>query len=231
MTGLLVSVRNAAEAEVALQCNVQVLDVKEPARGSLGRADDRVLAEVVAAVAGRRLLSAALGELADEGSGFRVQSSEGGFSFLKIGLAGCGTWPDWPERWGELLAQLPHEASRVAVSYADWQAANAPRPEEILRHGHRLGCRAALIDTFAKNRGGLFEHLSKAAVANWISAARRLGMLAVVAGSLDQTTARQAAELGPDLIAVRGAACRGGRTNPLDRRLIESLSEVLATNS
>ena len=65
MTRLLVSVRSAAEAEAALAGGAAVIDVKEPARGALGRADDAVIADVVRAVAGRAPVSAALGELRD----------------------------------------------------------------------------------------------------------------------------------------------------------------------
>ena len=63
MTRLLVSVRSAAEAEAALRGGADVIDVKEPGRGPLGRADDAVIADVVRLVAGRRPVSAALGEL------------------------------------------------------------------------------------------------------------------------------------------------------------------------
>ena len=52
MTRLLVSVRSAAEAEAALTGGASVIDVKEPTRGALGRADDGVIADVIGAVAG-----------------------------------------------------------------------------------------------------------------------------------------------------------------------------------
>src|SRR5215212_6095908 len=52
--GLLVSVRNVEEAHRALEGGAALIDVKEPSRGALGRADDNVIAAVVAAVAGRR---------------------------------------------------------------------------------------------------------------------------------------------------------------------------------
>lgn len=62
---LLVSVRSAAEAEAALAGGADLIDIKEPTRGSLGRADDRVIADILRQVAGRRPVSAALGELWD----------------------------------------------------------------------------------------------------------------------------------------------------------------------
>jgi len=63
MTRLLVSVRDAAEARTAVEAGADLIDVKEPARGPLGAADVEVVERVVAEVAGRLPLSAALGEL------------------------------------------------------------------------------------------------------------------------------------------------------------------------
>src|SRR5262245_13850027 len=65
VTRLLVSVRSAAEAHAALAGGADLIDVKEPSRGPLGRADDSVISAVLVAVHGRRPVSAAMGELAD----------------------------------------------------------------------------------------------------------------------------------------------------------------------
>ena len=61
--GLLVSVRNAAEATEALAGGASIIDVKEPSRGPLGRADADVTAAIAEAVAGRAPLTVACGEL------------------------------------------------------------------------------------------------------------------------------------------------------------------------
>jgi len=62
---LLVSVRDAAEARAALVGGADLIDVKEPSRGSLGRAEADTIAAVAHAVGGRTPVSAALGELRD----------------------------------------------------------------------------------------------------------------------------------------------------------------------
>ena len=64
MPGLLVSVRSADEARAALAGGADVIDIKEPGRGPLGRADEATWRAVRAEVAGRVPVSAALGELA-----------------------------------------------------------------------------------------------------------------------------------------------------------------------
>src|ERR1700678_3944537 len=83
---LLVSVRAVEEAAAALAGGADLIDVKEPNRGSLGRADDAVIAAVVAIVAGRRPVSAAMGELRDRGPPFPGPE----LAYQKWGLSGCG---------------------------------------------------------------------------------------------------------------------------------------------
>ena len=61
--GLLVSVRSAAEAMEALAGGADMIDVKEPKRGSLGVADMSTIAEVVRTVGKRAMVTAALAVL------------------------------------------------------------------------------------------------------------------------------------------------------------------------
>ena len=61
MTGLLVSVRDVTEAAGVLSAGVDLVDVKEPAAGSLGAAAPGVWKQVVDQVAGSTLISLALG--------------------------------------------------------------------------------------------------------------------------------------------------------------------------
>jgi uncharacterized protein (UPF0264 family) len=237
MTGLLVSVRSAAEAAIALEAGVQVLDVKEPSRGPLGRADASVIEDILRLTSGRVPVSAALGELAEwilpPASRLPPPASclLPGLSFAKIGLAGTASFPDWRDAWSKAMAPWPCGTVRVAVAYADWEVALAAPPTEVLENGHTLGCRAALLDTHDKHSGGLFDHLPQAQVAKWIERASDLGMLAVVAGSLDIKAAPRAAALQPDLIAVRGAVCRGGREGAIDAARILALRQALAKTS
>src|SRR5438309_11634532 len=122
MTALLVSVRSVREARAALVGGASVIDVKEPFRGSLGRAQDATIAAIVRSLAGLRPVSAAMGELLERLPCF----PEPGLSYVKWGLAGCGRRAQWRAELVEAIARL-HEANvrcqAVAVAYADWQRA------------------------------------------------------------------------------------------------------------
>ena len=235
MTGLLVSVRDADEARLAIEAGVDLVDVKEPLRGPLGAADRRTIRQIVAAVAGAATagplpVSVALGELGQIDSSPALPA-EPGVRYAKIGLAGCARDSDWQQRLREALGRLPSQIGRVAVAYADWTAAGAPPPDEILAAAAGEGCAAALVDTYDKSAGSLLDHWSRGQIAGFIAGARQRGMLAVVGGGLTRDGIAEIVSLGPDYVAVRGAACRGSRSGTLDRQRMRRLVELIRRHS
>ncbi|MEK6237248.1 MAG: (5-formylfuran-3-yl)methyl phosphate synthase [Planctomycetales bacterium] len=225
MTQLLVSVRDAREAETALRSGVHLIDVKEPARGSLGAADGDVIQQVADVLGGRVPCSAALGELTDPpGVETRLPEQLG---FAKIGLAGSSNLPDWPDQWAKRLAMIPSRTVRVAVAYADWPRAEAPDPESILARGAELGCGAVLVDTFVKDGKGLLDHWPLQQVKAFLVRARRNFPCVVLAGSLDEESIGRLLPLRPDYLAVRGAACDDARTSALNPAKIQRLIRLL----
>lgn len=236
------SVRDAAEAEVAVGAGASLIDVKEPHRGALGAADVSTMREIVAAVDGRVPVSVALGELLDaEADSSSSDSSDHdapldvpeGVVLAKLGLAGCAKVGDWSKRWQTWLQSLPAKVKPVAVIYADWQTCAAPSPEAVIAAAKEANCAAVLIDTFDKSAGDLFAHWSQSRLSEVIAATADAAPWAVVAGSLSGDSISRAAACGPHFVAVRGAACRGGRTGTVDaeciRELVDSLSLPMAT--
>jgi uncharacterized protein (UPF0264 family) len=227
MSKLLVSVRSAREAEIALIAGVDLIDVKEPVNGPLGAAAVDVIAQVMCVVDRRRPLSVALGELVDNGAQYSARVTEQCWreppTFAKIGLAHCGARPGWQREFEAALSVLPDETRRVAVAYADFEAAASPTPNEILLAGKSLGCRAALLDTFDKRGPGLLRLWSAPEIAQWIHSVREAGMQAVVAGQLSIADCTAIASYKPDYVAVRGAACWPDRCGQIDARRIAQL--------
>jgi uncharacterized protein (UPF0264 family) len=249
--GLLVSVRNPAEALAALAGGADVIDVKEPERGPLGAADVSTIAAVVLAVEGRAPVTAAMGELTDL-IGAKREPMPAGVALFKIGLSGCRSLPNWRTHWRDAMAALaePLTASRracpgginppareplvhsacprpVAVAYADWRAAAAPEPDEVLNAAVEAGCPALLVDTWNKSAGSLFDHWPPQEVGRFLQSARKRGLLVVLAGSLAHENFMVAARLAPDLVGVRTAGCDGGRHGNVSASRIRALKQSL----
>ncbi|MBC7853755.1 MAG: hypothetical protein IAF94_09990 [Pirellulaceae bacterium] len=229
MTGLLVSVRDAAEALAALRGGAALIDVKEPRQGSLGAASPEVWREVRLAVPTHVACSAALGELRDISPQQVSQWSDSlaGYQFAKLGLSGCRVISDWQVRWRAVLDELPAKTRPVAVIYADWKSAGAPSPDEILPAAIDASCSALLIDTFDKSRGSITAHLDHQKVLQLLSAARAAKLITVLAGSLTLELARELLPLAPDFLAVRGAVCRGGRSGAVEESLVRDFANLL----
>ena len=232
MTQLLVSVRSAREAESALRGGASLIDVKEPAHGSLGRAGDSTIAEVVRTVAGVRPVSAALGELKDT---FDAEPLLAGLSlsYVKWGLAGyhgCGAsvWQGELSGVMRLLAEHQPSCRAVAVAYADWRRARAPPPEEVCCFAVEHPVGAFLLDTWGKDVSTLLDWLPLHQVECLRRRCRAAGVPMALAGSLGLDEIRTLLPLRPDWFAVRGAVCQNRqRGAAIDEREVRRLAALL----
>jgi uncharacterized protein (UPF0264 family) len=227
MTGLLVSVRSAAEAAIALSAGVDLIDVKEPHRGSLGPADPAVWDEVLSVVQGKVPVSVALGELVQE---LAEPVRLAGLTYAKLGLAAAAAMSDWQSRWAQVMLALPLGTRPVAVAYADWQRAAAPAPAKVLAAAAIVHVPFLLIDTFDKTQGNLLAHASLGQLADLSARAAEHNIRLVLAGSLDTTAIRALLPLAPAYVAVRGAACAGQRTQAIDAARVKRLVELVRTS-
>lgn len=224
---LLVSVRSAAEAELALAGGADLIDIKEPRHGALGAADADVWQDVRRVVAGRAPVSAALGELLEDDVLSRARAAAG-LRYAKFGLAGCHSRVGWLARWHKSISALPRGVLPVPVAYADWPAADAPSPSVALALAQQSPAKLLLIDTFDKRRGNLLSALTWDGLQVIRDHARQAGVQLVLAGSLDARAIEQLLPLAPAYFGVRGAVCRGGRDGRLDEALVKSLARLLA---
>jgi len=228
MSQLLISVRNLEEARLAAAAGADVIDVKNPARGSLGAADHEELAGIVQEFGRSIPLSAALGELlAAGGTAVPLNRPDlSGLSYAKFGLAGCASRPDWEFLWREQMAHFPPGVAGVAVVYAD-PAAAAPAPQDVLAAAVSAGAQVILIDTWDKQQGHLLTHWTVEQLKQFAACVQSAGLKLALAGSLRLATIKQVLPLEPAFIAVRGAVCRGTRTGNLDAHLVRQLAALV----
>jgi uncharacterized protein (UPF0264 family) len=220
---LLVSVRDPAEVSVAVAGGATIIDVKDPGRGSLGRAADETLAACAAAVPRRLPWTCAAGELRDtpeaaaSGLGQHLATLELPPAAVKFGLAGCcGT--DWSGSLAQIVRHLPAGSAGVPVAYADTERAAAPPVDEVIDRAASAGFRLVLVDTFDKQvSGSLLDLASVAELKAWVARARAAGLGLLLAGRLGLGQIPLVAGCQPDAVAVRSAVCVGGRLGRVDQ--------------
>jgi uncharacterized protein (UPF0264 family) len=229
MAGLLVSVRSAVEAEAALAGGAHLIDVKEPARGSLGRPDETTVAAVVQAVGDRRPVSAGLGELRSTPMPLTVE----GLAFGKWGLselAEAGEWQEELSRAAAALNRVAPRCSAVAVAYADWQHARSPRPAEVADFACAHHWSAFLLDTWTKDGRTLLDFITERETLDLCRRCRRAGVRVALAGALDAVGIAALRRAEPDWFAVRTAACRDGRRQqPICVDRVRQLARLIAS--
>jgi len=219
---LLVSVRNSEEALSAIAGGCDILDVKEPDRGSLGMADLATLMHIIGSVPNdpcRLEISAALGEVTEwqRGESPRLsagQSLPAGCDLLKIGCAGLGTDSNWRTVWNQtrqaISASMLTPPRWVAVGYVDWQAADAPQVNQIVQAAIEDDCRGVLLDTFTKSGRWLLDWISVVELQSIAEQVHAQGLFLALAGSLSIAKMIHLKTIPADILAIRGAACRQG---------------------
>lgn len=238
MARLLVSVRTADEARAAVTGGADIVDVKEPAAGPLGCADPRVWRAIREIVPGTIPLSAALGEAVEWIADSKPRPAESdwfGVSFAKMGLSRSGS--DWLEGWESIRSrferELPPDCRWVAVVYADWQAAGAPHPDRIITAALAIPrCCGVLIDTWEKDRRVIPPDDPGAEWRDRVDRIQRDGRFCAWAGGVDVARIERFRDSGfaPDVVAVRGAACRGGdRLGPIETARVARIREAAAS--
>jgi (5-formylfuran-3-yl)methyl phosphate synthase len=180
---LLVSVRSADEVGPALAGGADIIDAKEPDRGSLGAVDRDVLSRILQRVPDDRGVSVALGDVSrPEEVGAAIHGLElpqrTSPTYLKLGFAGVRS----PDQIGLLIEHAVSVTSPmaafpriVAVAYADFERAGTMPPVLIPSLAEAGGAAAVLLDTHGKDGRGLLEWLPSGALVDWVALARQPG--------------------------------------------------------
>ena len=235
---LLVSVRNASEAEAALAGGADIIDAKEPLNGPLGPVAADVLQSICAAVGRVVPVSVALGDVGRDNIAAGLLTAAGAdVAFGKIGWAGSGAdgsldpgaW-SVPGPWSVLgpgsLVRRPRPAL-VVVAYADYQAADAPSPDKLIDIAVQMRAAGILLDTHDKDGSGLTALMTSRALGGFVTRARSHGLDVALAGRLTAGDIDRVCEAEPDILGFRGAACDGGRAGVVSAARVRALRDQI----
>jgi uncharacterized protein (UPF0264 family) len=231
---LLVSVVTPDEVEAAIAGGADIVDVKNPAEGSLGAPAPALLRAVRSRVTPPVQLSAALGDaphLPGTMALAAARAAASGVDYLKIGLLGSAR----PEQALELLAAVRRATADVdprtrlvAVAYADASRVSALPPCVLPSIAHQAGFHGVMLDTAVKDGVSTLTALGEVEVAAFFAEARVLGLMTGVAGALGPADLGRAYSLGADIVGVRGSACDGGRAGTVSATRVRALRAALA---
>jgi uncharacterized protein (UPF0264 family) len=231
---LLVSVTDAAEARVAVEAGVDIVDVKNPAEGSLGAPAPGVIERVRQIVPPERPVSAAIGDLPGlpgTAALAALGAARSGAAYVKVGLWGTSTADEAVAVLRAACDAVDGGATVIAGAYAD--AERVPGgplpPAAVVGAARRAGVGGCLLDTAVKDGHGLFEWLSPDELAALVAEGHAAGLDMALAGALRAEDLSLVRATGADIAGVRAAACRDGRrTGPLDPERIGRLRALCA---
>ena len=219
---MLASVRSAEEALFALQAGADLIDAKEPYAGTLGAVPEETLRAIVAAVGGRRPVSATVGDLPLEAGRLGQAArrvADCGAGFVKVGVF------EQPFEMSVLQALPPAlpGVALIAVLFAD-RSPTLQMAEELVA----AGWHGVMLDTADKDAGSLRDWTDEDWLAEFVRRARAAGLLVGLAGSLGPDDVRPLAALGPDYLGFRGALCAGAdREECLDPGRVRAIRALL----
>ena len=212
---LLVSVVDVDEARLAAEAGADIVDVKNPAEGSLGAPSPAVIAAIRAAVPEALPVSAAIGDMPNlpgTAALAALGAAHSGAAFVKVGLWGTSTEAEAVALLRTVREAAP-DAVVVAGAYADARrVASAPLAPELLpRAAGAAGVDVCLIDTAVKDGRGLLDWLSPEALTTLVLEALELGLEVALAGALRAEDLPVVCATGADIVGVRSAACADDR--------------------
>ncbi len=223
MTAMLASVRSSWEARQIVSAGVDIVDLKEPSRGALGALSAKSVAEIVNTIGGRKPTSATIGDLVADPKTVCIAvraMSETGVDYVKVGLFGGASDISTVQALGEECAR----GTRVVIVLFADRNPNL----KLLPLIAASGCSGVMLDTANKNSGSLRDCRTQAELADFLSRARTLGLLAGLAGSLRRDDVLPLLELDPDYLGFRGALCRGKeRASLIDRGKVQVIRTLI----
>jgi (5-formylfuran-3-yl)methyl phosphate synthase len=225
MTLFLASVRDKAEAEIALLSHADIIDLKDPSHGALGAVPVHTARRVVAAVAGRGAISATIGDLPMRPSVIQdavLERAACGVDYVKFGLFPGGD----PQGCLEALHTLTQRIHLIVVQFADRLLDFDAVPAAAA-----MGAAGIMLDTADKGAGSLLAHLDRRDIASFVARAKAYDLVVGLAGSLTAADVPKLLPLAPDLIGFRGALCHGSRSASLDPAACASIRALIPCES
>jgi uncharacterized protein (UPF0264 family) len=235
---LLISPKTIEEAKIVIDNDIDFIDCKNPAEGSLGANFPWIIKGMKDLIPpdSPQLLSATIGDfpnLPGSASLAGLGAAVSGADIIKVGLKGPNN-----ENTGIKLMKNVVKAVKdyndsiqiVAAGYADRiRLKSSPNFMSIPAIASESGSDIAMLDTYIKDKMGLFDFLTIEQLIQFKDKAKDLNLKVALAGNIRNVDIPLLNKISPDIIGVRSIVCEGyDRNNGLIKpELINELKTEL----
>jgi len=230
---LLISIKNIEEASIVKDSKFDILDIKNPAEGSLGVNFPGVIKEIKEK-SPNRIISAAGGDL----PGLPGLTSQITFGlahlkpdYIKLGFYNFNELETAVKIVNEAKKAIKLSASPVkliAAAYGDYKETGSFNPFLLNDLAFNTELDGIMIDTIDKSGKNLFDFLNPGELKDFCLQAKKAEVFSALAGSLRFDHLDLLKEINPDIIGFRGAVCKNNdRSSKINADLINKLYQKI----
>jgi uncharacterized protein (UPF0264 family) len=233
MPQLLISVTSIKEAQIALECGADIIDLKDPEQGALGALPLAQINEIIAFVNENRgleskVISATIGDLPMEPDlllSHVLALSKTEADIIKIGFfrdhhSGLA---DYQSCLDSLMPIVRSGVKLVAVLFVEYAY-----PADLISAIKNAGFYGVMLDTTDKNGTTFLDYFTVDEIKGIANNVQAQWLLFGLAGSLNLQHVTLLREIAPDYIGFRGGVCvNHQRKSKLDPEKIRAIRKAI----
>jgi uncharacterized protein (UPF0264 family) len=233
MPQLLISVTSVNEAQIALECGADIIDLKDPDQGALGALPLARIIEIVTFVntksaSARKIISATIGDLPMEPKLLLMHVlalSKTKVDIIKIGFFSDANvkFTDYQPSLDVLKAIAKSGVKLIAVLFSEYEY-----PASLLTDIKNAGFYGVMFDTAVKSGATFLDSRSVDEMKKIANNVQVQGLLFGLAGSLNLQHVAMVKAIAPDYIGFRGGVCvNNQRKSTLDPAKVKAVRELV----
>ena len=220
MSKVLGSIKNLEEAKTLLNSSIDIIDLKDPSKGALGKLENSEMNLILDYINNKKLTSSTVGDLPNDENiiADTVQDvSEKNVDFIKIGV--------YEKNYIQTLCKVKSNKKLIAVFFADKFIPDLI----ILETLKKSGFSGVMIDTCNKSLGNLFNHISLYEIDKFLTNTKKVNLISGIAGSINSEHLDRIVELNPTYIGFRGALCEDNklRNSSISKNNVENILNLI----
>tara|TARA_Y100000816_G_C26080650_1_gene569511 strand:+ start:550 stop:1233 length:684 start_codon:yes stop_codon:yes gene_type:complete len=221
MTKFLASVKNYDETKLIIDTPVDIIDLKNPNLGALGKIEHDEIIKICEYINHNKTVSSTIGDI--ENSKEKIQQEVDLLSKLKIDIIKIGFFD---ESYCHLIEKIKSNKKLVIVFFADIFIPD----EKVIKNLKKNDFYGFMIDTAKKNSGSLISYVSEKDILRLKNFADSYNLKFGLAGSLRKDHISYLKSFKPSYLGFRGALCNKDRNTAIDKNKLLEIYSLLSNN-